>query len=137
MKHTRHLLSALVLTVAFALSGCGGGDEKDGDDGNEKGDAAAAAIEKALVEDSGLMVGLTFGGIVLAATDEASAYFAEPVQADDVEVGEVTLSDEDATAEAEVEFGLVGQDTTCVGEALATLTEDTWDLGTLTVTSCE
>lgn len=128
-------LSAVVLALALSATGCGGSDSDTGS--GEEGKAAAAIKEKILA-DTGIHPGLSFGGIVVGVSDEASSYLSgKGVTAENVEVTEVELSDGDKTAEGKVSFDVQGQDTTCTGDAMATKEGDTWTLGVLTVTNCQ
>lgn len=135
MRAQRTFVPAVVLALALGATGCGGSDSDAGS--GEEGKAAAAIKEKILA-DTGIHPGLSFGGIVVAVSDEASSYLSgNGVTAEKVEVTGIELSDGDKTAEGKVSFDIQGQTATCTGDAMATKEGDTWTLGVLTVTSCE
>lgn len=135
MRAQRTSVSAVVLALALGAAGCGGSDS---DSGSGEEGKAAAAIKAKILDDTGIHPGVSFGGIIVAVSDEASSYLSgKGVTAENVEVTDVELSDGDKTAEGKVSFDVEGQDTTCTAGALATKEEGTWTLSLLTVTSCQ
>jgi hypothetical protein len=138
MKRLRQLMPAVALALALGAAGCGGSDS-DGGSGGGSGEEgkAAAAIKAKILADTGIHPGLSFGGVVVAVSDEASRYLSgKGVQAENVKVTDVVLTDADKTADGDISFDAKGQTFTCTGQAMATKEDGSWTLGLLTITSC-
>lgn len=134
MKRHAASVAAVALALALGATACGGSDSGTGSSEENK---AATAIKEKILADTGIHPGLSFGGIIVAVSDEASSYLSgKGVTAENVEVTDVELSDGDKTAEGKVSFDIEGQSATCTGDAMATKEGDTWNLGVITITAC-
>jgi hypothetical protein len=133
MNQFRHLAPAVALAAILGASACGSSTDK----GSSAEDKAAEAIRSKILDDTGIHPGLSFGGVVVAATDQASSYLSgKGVVAENVKVTGVKLSDGGKTADGDVSFDVQGQTVSCDGAAMATKEDGVWTLGLLTVTSC-